>query len=77
MNRGSAAEETFKSIIVRRCTLQVRVNGQDEDRKREMSTFYSQLCLITSLRIEYEGISYAHSPTECSALGKQEDTVYS
>lgn len=42
-----------------------------------MHDFYSRLCLITSLRMEYEGINYAHSPTKCSALGKQEDTVYS
>lgn len=28
-------------------------------------------------REEYEGVNYPHSPSECSALGKHRDAVYS
>lgn len=76
LNRGTAVEETDKSAIVRKRTSAHLCERYGSGRK-EMNVFYSRLCLITSLGIEYEGINYDHSPTECSALGKQEDTVYS
>lgn len=81
MNQDTAVEETDESAIVCKCTMHVFVDvcvsGGKEGRKKEMNVIHTRLCLITSSRIEYEGINYAHSPTECSALGKQEDTVYS
>lgn len=71
-----------ESAIVQKCALHVSlmsvcVRARQKEVKKEMNVYYSRPCLITSSRIEYEGINYAHSPTKCSALGKQEDSVYS
>lgn len=79
MNQGAAVEETDMRSIVRKRTLRTLCERarEKEVRKREMNVFYSELRLITSLGIKCSGINYPHSPSECSALGKQEYTVYS
>lgn len=39
---------------------------------KETDIFYSKLSLITSLGMKCNGINYAHSPSRCSALRKQD-----